>query len=208
MGTGNCVSADQPLGADEPSRERQTDQVDYPQIRPISPNFGLRNIRCPRIARRDIVQLCPSDRRMDCAKFLTRILACWSHVTANRIGSHGSQARAKTAAITLDTDLAGRSDAFNPAEVLLASLPACILKGAERVIPMLKFDLREIEVSLHGLRQDSLPKLIRITCAIVVDSDETDQRLDLLHRNLQKYGTIYTTLAAATDLVGTIRRKA
>ena len=128
-------------------------------------------------------------------------------VTARRIDSHGSEAEAKAARLVLDTDMAGRDDAFNPAEMLLASLAACLLKGAERVTPMLKFDLRGIEVSLHGQRQDSPPKIVRIDYEIVVDTDETDQRLDLLHRNLRKYGTISNTLAEATDLVGTIRRK-
>lgn len=128
-------------------------------------------------------------------------------VTARRIDSHGSEAEAKAARLVLDTDMAGRDDAFNPAEMLLASLAACLLKGAERVTPMLKFDLRGIEVSLHGVRQDSPPKMVRIDYEIVVDTDENDQRLDLMHRNLRKYGTIYNTLAEATELVGTIRRK-
>ena len=128
-------------------------------------------------------------------------------VTARRIDSHGSEAEAKAARLVLDTDMAGRDDAFNPAEMLLASLAACLLKGAERVTPMLKFDLRGIEVSLHGVRQDSPPKMVRIDYEIVVDTDENDQRLDLLHRNLRKYGTISNTLAEATELVGTIRRK-
>lgn len=128
-------------------------------------------------------------------------------VSARRIDSHGSEAFAKDARIVLDTDMAGRPDAFNPAEMLLASLAACILKGTERVIPMLAFDLRGIEVKLHGLRQDSPPKMVRIAYEIVVDTDEPDARLDLLHRNLQKYGTIYNTLADATELVGSIRRK-
>lgn len=129
-------------------------------------------------------------------------------VFARRIDSHGSEATTKDARIILDTDMAGRNDAFNPAEMLLASLAACLLKGAERVAPMLGFDLRGIEVSLHGVRRDSPPKMVRIDYEIVVDTDETDQRLDLLHRNLQKYGTISNTLAEATELVGTIRRKA
>ncbi|MBG7615634.1 OsmC family protein [Brevundimonas sp. BAL450] len=128
-------------------------------------------------------------------------------VSARRIDSHGSEAMTREARIVLDTDMAGRPDAFNPAEMLLASLAACILKGAERVLPMLEFDLRGIAVSLHGVRQDSPPKMIRIDYDIVVDTDETDARIDLLHRNLQKFGTIYNTLAGATDLTGTIRRK-
>ena len=31
----------------------------------------------------------------------------------------------------------GRSDAFNPAELFLASIAACMIKGIERVIPLL-----------------------------------------------------------------------
>lgn len=129
------------------------------------------------------------------------------HVAARRIDSQGSEATTKDAKIILDTDMAGRPDAFNPAELLLASLAACILKGAERVIPMLDFELRGIEVALHGIRQDSPPRMVRINYDIVVETDEAEARLDLLHRNLQKYGTIYNTLAGATELVGSIRRK-
>jgi len=128
-------------------------------------------------------------------------------VTARRIDSHGSEAMTKDARIVLDTDMAGRDDAFNPAEMLLASLAACMLKGAERVAPMLDFNLRGMEVSLHGQRQDSPPKMVRINYEIVVETDETDQRLELLHRNILKYGTISNTLVEATKLVGTIRRK-
>jgi hypothetical protein len=40
----------------------------------------------------------------------------------------------------------------------------------------------------------------------VVDTDESDQRLDLLHRNLQQFGTVYNTLAAATTIEGRIER--
>ena len=129
------------------------------------------------------------------------------HVSARRIDSHGSEATTKDARIVLDTDMAGRPDAFNPAEMLLASLSACILKGTERVIPILEFNLRGIEVSLHGVRQDSPPKMIRIDYDIVVDTDEPEARLALPHKNLQKYGTIYNTLAGATELSGTINRK-
>lgn len=128
-------------------------------------------------------------------------------VAARRIDRHGSEAMTKAARLVLDTDIAGRDDAFNPAELLLASLAACILKGIERVTPMLDFDLQSVEVALHGLRQDSPPKMLRITYALVVETGESDARLDLLLRNVQKYGTIHNTLAQGTELSGTIRRK-
>ena len=50
-------------------------------------------------------------------------------VTARRVDNHGAEAAAKQALVVLDTDLAGRTDAFNPAELLLASLAGCILKS-------------------------------------------------------------------------------
>lgn len=129
-------------------------------------------------------------------------------VAARRIDSHGAEASTKEARIVLDTDLAGRPDAFNPAELLLASVAACMIKGIERVTPMLDFQLRGVEVTLHGIRQDRPRKMVSISYELIIDTDETEQRLDLLHKNVRKYGTISNTIAEATDLQGTIRRKA
>ena len=129
------------------------------------------------------------------------------NVTARRVDAQGSLARTKDAEIVLDTAMAGRADAFNPAELFLASIAACMIKGIERVTPMLKFDLRGVEVKLHGVRQDSPPKMISIDYELIVDTDETDQRLELLHTNVRKYGTISNTVAEATKLEGIIRRR-
>jgi uncharacterized OsmC-like protein len=128
-------------------------------------------------------------------------------VGAKRIDSHGSVASTKDAEIVLDTDIGGRPDAFNPAELFLAAIAACMIKGIERVTPMLKFDLRGVEVKLHGVRQDSPPKMISVDYELIVDTDESDQRLELLHTNVRKYGTISNTVAEATKLEGVIRRR-
>ncbi len=128
-------------------------------------------------------------------------------VTAQRIDSHGSEARTKDAVLTLDTDVNGRPDAFNPAELFLASIAACMIKGIERMIPLLKFQLRGVDVKLHGVRQDSPPKMVSINYELIVDTEEDDRRLALLHANVRKYGTISNTVAAAAKLEGTIRRK-
>ena len=127
-------------------------------------------------------------------------------VAARRVDADGGVATCKGASITLDTDLAGREDAFNPAELLLAALAACMLKGIERVTPILRFQLRGVEVRLHGVRQDAPPKMARIDYEILVDSDEPDRRLELLHHNVQKYGTVFNTVALGTELSGTLRR--
>ena len=128
-------------------------------------------------------------------------------VQATRTDAHGSLATAKDARIVLDTDIAGRPDAFNPAEMLLAAIAACMIKGIERVTPMLKFELRGVEVRLHGVRQDSPPKMVAIDYELIVDTDESDRRLELLHTNVRKFGTISNTIAAAVPLTGRILRR-
>ena len=128
-------------------------------------------------------------------------------IEARRADPSGSKATAKDAELVLDTSLAGRRDAFNPAELLLAAVAACMIKSVERAASMLKFDLRGVEINLHATRQDSPPKIIEIDYVLTVDTDESDQRLDLLHRNVRKYGTISNTVASATRLDGSVRRK-
>lgn len=128
-------------------------------------------------------------------------------VQARRIDAHGSEAIARGATIILDTDVKGRPDAFNPAELLLAAIAACMIKGIERVAPILQFDLQGVEVMLRGVRQDSPPKMISIVYEVIVDTPESDQRLELLHTNVRKYGTISNTIAAALTLEGRISRR-
>ena len=81
-----------------------------------------------------------------------------------------------------------------------------MIKGIERVAPMIHFKFDGVEVKLHGLRQDSPPMMTEVTYELIVDTQEDDRRLELLHTNVRKYGTISNTVARATKLEGTIRR--
>jgi uncharacterized OsmC-like protein len=128
-------------------------------------------------------------------------------VVSVRLSARASEARCKQATIPLDTDMAGNPQAFNPAELLLAALSACMIKGIERVTPILKFQLRGVEVRVHGVRQDVPPRLESISYQIIVDTDEPDRRLDLLHENVRKYGTVFNTVAPGTELTGVLHRK-
>lgn len=130
------------------------------------------------------------------------------HVEKKRLSAHVSQANCKQAKIDLDTDLSGNPDAFNPAELLLAALTACMVKGIERVAPILKFQYQGVEVQVDGVRQDVPPKMESIRYRIVVDTQESDQRLNLLHDNVKKYGTVFNTVSPGTDLQGVLVRKA
>lgn len=128
-------------------------------------------------------------------------------VRSKWISHTASVSYCKKAEINLDTDMAGNPDAFNPAELLLAALSACMLKGMERVAPILKFEFSGVEVKLHGVRQDVPPKMESIEYEIIVETEESDSRLELLHKNIKQYGTVFNTVAPGTELTGKISRK-
>ncbi|MDE3172279.1 MAG: OsmC family protein [Gemmatimonadota bacterium] len=127
-------------------------------------------------------------------------------VVARRVDAHGSVASCKAASIGLDTDLAGDPSAFNPAELLLAALSGCMIKSIERVAPIMKFQFRGVAVHVHGVRQDVPPRMETVTYEIVVDTDEPDRRLAVLHENVKRYGTVFNTVAPGTALRGMLRR--
>jgi len=126
-------------------------------------------------------------------------------ITAKRVDAHGSIVRCKNTELVIDTDLKGRTDTLNPAELLLAAIAACILKNMERIAPIIQFEFRGVTVKVHGVRQDSPPKMVRIDYVIEVDSDESERKLGLMHENIRKYGTVYNTVAPGTELTGTLR---
>ena len=100
---------------------------------------------------------------------------------------------------------AGRKDNLpNPAELLLSSLAACMLKNVERFSSLLKFDYSDAQVQVIGERNDSPPFMKSIKYTLKVDSEMDLQKLNLLHKNILKFGTITNTLAKALDLSGTI----
>jgi uncharacterized OsmC-like protein len=128
-------------------------------------------------------------------------------LSATRRDSSGSLAVVRDVAVELDTSRAGRVDALNPVELLLAALAACMIKGVERSAPMLGFAFRSVDIRLQAARQDAPPKLITIGYELIIGTDETDRRLELLHTNVRKYGTVSNTLAAVVTIAGTVGRK-
>jgi uncharacterized OsmC-like protein len=72
---------------------------------------------------------------------------------------------------------------------------------------MLNFEFSGVEVRLHGVRQDAPPRMSEIDYEIVIDTDEDDRRIELLHTNVRKYGTIFNTVSAAARLSGRMIRQ-
>ncbi|CAM3085821.1 OsmC family peroxiredoxin [Paracoccus nototheniae] len=94
-----------------------------------------------------------------------------------------------------------------PVELQEAALGAALDRGIARLTPMLHFCPDAADVLLTTPPQDAPPRVKVIRYQTVVDSPETDQRLDPLHRDVLKVGTIPTTLSSALPLERMLARK-
>ena len=91
-----------------------------------------------------------------------------------------------------------------PADLLASAFAACLLKNLARAGDLLGFEYREAEVDVVARRQDSPPLFVEIRYELRISTDEPARRLELVHQNLRKFGTVYNTLAAVCDVHGEV----
>lgn len=91
-----------------------------------------------------------------------------------------------------------------PAELLAGAFAACLMKNIERSSKLTGFTYQSADVQVHARRQDTPPRFVEVEYEVRILTDEPARRIDLLHRNLRQYGTVYNTLAAVCDVHGTI----
>ena len=125
-------------------------------------------------------------------------------LTAKRIAASAPQVPPKETELAIDTSVAGRLDLLTPVELLLASLSACIIKGIERVAATLGIEYDSVDVSLTARRPVDESRIEDISYLIRLSTSADQSKLDLLHKNLMKFGTIYNTVKSGTNLSGII----
>lgn len=103
---------------------------------------------------------------------------------------------------------AGRGDLPGPADILAASLAACLLKNVERFSHLLSFRYEAADVDVELEREEPpqvpAPCIVRARYRLRLVTPETTERVELLHRNIRRSGTVGNTLGAAVDLDGSI----
>jgi uncharacterized OsmC-like protein len=121
---------------------------------------------------------------------------------------HGgiAEATANQSEIKFDAT-SGRDEVLpNPAELLLTSLAACMLKNIQRYSEILHIPYRKASITVHGIRNDNPPFMKTITYFIEIDTDVDDRKIELLHKNILKFGTITGTLSKACELKGSMQK--
>lgn len=94
----------------------------------------------------------------------------------------------------------------NPAELLLTSLAACMLKNVQRYSEILKVSYRSAKINIHGIRNDNPPFMSEIHYLLEIDTDADERQLNVWHKNILKFGTITNTLKRACLLEGTMKK--
>lgn len=95
-----------------------------------------------------------------------------------------------------------------PAELLACAFAACLLKNLARTRDLLGFEYDDATVDVIARRQDSPPRFTEVSYSVVVTTHESARRVELVHQNLRRHGTVYNTLAAVCDVHGDLVARA
>lgn len=92
----------------------------------------------------------------------------------------------------------------NPAELFLGSLSSCILKNVERFSGFMNFEYSHAEITINATRLEKPPRMDEINYELRIYSQDSNLNLDLLKKNIEKFGTIYNTVKICCTITGTI----
>lgn len=113
-----------------------------------------------------------------------------------------AEAAANQSEIHFDAS-SGRDNVLpNPAELLLTSLAACILKNVQRYSEILHLPYAKAHLTIHGIRNDNPPFMKSITYKLEIVTEVDSRKLETWHKNILKFGTITNTLMRACDVSG------
>lgn len=126
------------------------------------------------------------------------------HVDARTVAPGVSTTTIKETEVVFDTSDGQSAELPGPADLLTLAFAACVLKNVERFSHLLPFRYQGARIEVTSERQASPPRMTSISYTLYLQTDEPAQRVDLLHRNIKKFGTIYNTLAASCVVEGEI----
>ncbi|SEL58928.1 Uncharacterized OsmC-related protein [Maribacter orientalis] len=94
----------------------------------------------------------------------------------------------------------------NPAELFLGSFSSCILKNVERFSILMHFEYTTAEISVKATRFEKPARMDEINYILKVHSKDNNLNIDLLKKNIEKYGTIYNTIKLSCTINGSIEK--
>jgi uncharacterized OsmC-like protein len=93
----------------------------------------------------------------------------------------------------------------NPAELFLSSVAACILKNVERFSEIMNYTYISADIVITATRIEKPARMDEIEYDLTLTSKQAGINIDLLKKNIEKYGTIFNTVKLSGEIKGNIR---
>jgi uncharacterized OsmC-like protein len=94
----------------------------------------------------------------------------------------------------------------NPAELFLGSFSACILKNVERFSILMNFEYSNAEIIVNATRLEKPPRMDEINYELRIYSQDNNLNINLLKKNIEKFGTIFNTVKSSCSVIGEIKK--
>ncbi|MEO9482458.1 MAG: OsmC family protein [Ekhidna sp.] len=125
-------------------------------------------------------------------------------VTAESFAGNDATISIKESNINFGTTVSTSETLPSPAELFLGSFSACILKNVERFSEMLKFEYQKATIKVEATRLETPPRMEDIEYILEIHSTDDNLNVELLKKNIEKYGTIFNTVNSACRISGQI----
>ncbi len=125
-------------------------------------------------------------------------------IKASSISNKDALIHIKQSNIDFGTTLETSETLPNPAELLLGAFGACMLKNVERFSGMMKFSYTKATLEVNATRLENPPRMDSIVYNLTIHSSDKKLNVDLLKKNIEKFGTIYNTMKLSCSISGTL----
>lgn len=127
-------------------------------------------------------------------------------IKANSASKDNGSIRIKQSEITFGTTPISADILANPAELFLASVSACILKNVERFSNLMNFEYSNAEIIVSATRLEKPPRMDEINYELRIYSQDSKLNVNLLKKNIEKFGTIYNTVQSSCSIIGEVKK--
>lgn len=125
---------------------------------------------------------------------------------AESFSKNNASIKIKKTEIIFGTTKESADDLPNPAELFLGSVSACILKNVERFSTLMNFEYSNAEITIKATRLEKPPRMDEINYDLKIYSQDSNLNIDLLKKNIEKFGTIYNTVKTSCSITGEITK--
>ncbi len=125
-------------------------------------------------------------------------------ITASSTAKNNASIKIRESDLPFGTTPESEGDLPNPAELFLSSFSACILKNVERFSAIMNYDYSSAEITVEAIRLEKPPRMDEIHYELKVYSQDESLNINLLKKNIEKYGTIFNTVKSACSVTGEV----